>query len=264
MNKIVLLGKKIINKAGFELTRKKHTTKEPVPVDLDKAFVDILSEFKFSKGVSPVLYSTYKSIEYVVKNNIPGDLVECGVAQGTQVMMIAYALMKFGVTDRDIYLYDTFGGMTEPHPEFDFKVGRNKTLLPGDPDSTRKYWDAKKGADFVDWCYCPLDKVKENVFSTGYPAERFKFVKGSVMDTLPKAKHQNIAFLRLDTDFYDSTKAELSYLYDFVPCGGVVTLDDYGAWDGCRKAADEFFQERKIFPMLHRTNVKERVFVKTK
>lgn len=91
------------------------------------------------------------------------------------------------------------------------------------------------------WRYASLDDVRENMLSTGYPANRIHFVKGDVLDTLPHAGIGQLSTLRLDTDWYKSTLHELTHLYPLICAGGILIIDDFGYWQGCRKAVREFF-----------------------
>jgi hypothetical protein len=99
--------------------------------------------------------------------------------------------------------------------------------------------------------------------TTGYPADKLVFVKGRVEDTLPGSAPAAVALLRLDTDWYQSTRHELEHLYPRLAAGGVLVLDDYGSFEGARKAVDEYFAEYDIGPYLHRVDSTGRIAVKT-
>src|SRR5262249_25761216 len=96
--------------------------------------------------------------------------------------------------------------------------------------------------DELIWCYSGLDEVASNMRSTGYPDDLVHLVKGKVEETIPGAAPAQIAVLRLDTDWYESTRHELEHLYPRLAPGGVLIIDDYGYWAGARKAVDEYFQ----------------------
>lgn len=199
------------------------------------------------------MYALYKGIEYVVKNNIPGDVVECGVWKGGSAMMAACALVHFGDTHRHIYLYDTYAGMTEPSKE---DVRHSKTQR-----TAVSKWSQLQKTDHNDWCYAPLEEVKKNLETTDYPEKNLIFVKGMIEDTLPKTKPDTIALLRLDTDWYTSTKHELQQLFPILSQNGLLIIDDYGHWEGAKKATDEFFGKKP--PFLARVDETCRVVVKT-
>ena len=171
-------------------------------------------------------------VEGVVANNVPGALVECGVTFGGSIMIMILTLIELGVTDREIYLYDTFSGMSEP-TEHDWHSRKN--------DATEKYNRKKISDTNCDWCYVPLDVVQKNLSSTNYPETRIHYVIGKVEDTVPTTLPDQIALLRLDTDWYESYKHELTHMFPLIPPGGTLINDDYHFWKGCQKAVDEYF-----------------------
>ena len=187
----------------------------------------------------------------IATNKIPGDIAECGVWRGGSMMVVALTLLSKGDTGRDLYLYDTFEGMPPPtdnDKRFDGQTASH--LMECDP----------KGTGI--WCYASLEEVRENMFSTGYPREKIHFMKGKVEETIPKTLPSSLALLRLDTDWYESTKHELTHLFPILNKGGILILDDYGHWQGQRKAVDEFFpwQGENIF--LHRVGYSGRIGVR--
>ena len=158
--------------------------------------------------------------------NIPGDFVECGVWRGGNCMLMATELQKMG-QNRKIWLYDTFEGMPKPG-EHDVK------------------FDGKKAKDiwYEDWCRASLSDVEKNMVSTGYT--NWICIVGDVLKTIPKNTPKQIALLRLDTDFYESTKHELIHLYPLLEKDGVLIIDDYHSWQGSRKACDEYFNGKQL------------------
>ena len=175
------------------------------------------------------LFALIVATRYVVDHGIPGAIVECGVWRGGSQQAVAYTLLERGVTDRDLHLFDTFEGMTEPGDKDLRHDGRPAAELLERSDRTTKVW-----------AVAGLDDVRAGMAETGYPAERVHFHPGPVEDTIPGAAPDGIAILRLDTDWYGSTRHELEHLYDRVPSGGVLILDDYGFWQGARDAVEEF------------------------
>ncbi len=190
------------------------------------------------------MYSLYKAVQYVIKKEIPGDFVECGVWKGGASMMMAKTLLKLGVTDRKLYMYDTYAGMTEPTQE-DYSIMSGATPVD-------QIWQGQQADDHNDWCFSPLEDVKEAMKKTGYPMEQIVFVKGPVEQTIPQTMPATIAILRLDTDWYSSTKHEMEHLFPRLSQGGVLILDDYGYWAGARKAADEYLEKHNTPLFLHR------------
>jgi predicted O-methyltransferase YrrM len=108
-----------------------------------------------------------------------------------------------------------------------------------------KFRDTRR-SDHSDWCYAPLEEVKENFANAALSEERVKFIRGDVAETLRQTAElpAAISVLRLDTDWYESTRAELEYLYPRLSSGGILIIDDYGHWGGARKAVDEYFAQR--------------------
>jgi hypothetical protein len=194
-------------------------------------------------------------VEHAVRTGAPGAVVECGVWKGGSMMAAALTLMRLGATDRDLYLFDTFQGMPPPTEEDVFSAY--------DGYSPMRHWRRRRregGAN--SWHYVPAEEVRAAVLSTGYPEERVHLVEGRVEETLPGAAPEEIAVLRLDTDWYESTKHELVHLYPRLSPGGVLILDDYGHYEGARRAVDEYFEAAGERPLLTRVDYTGRVGVK--
>jgi hypothetical protein len=160
------------------------------------------------------------SLAAIDQNNIPGDVVECGVWKAGNII-----LARKLSPHRVCWLYDTFTGMTEP----------------GDVDVRQ---DGGRPPRKTGWCAAPVGEVVEILWRTGVlDGILTRFVIGDVCNTL--REHENvpdkIALLRLDTDWYASTKIELEVLYPKLQPGGILIVDDYGHWQGARKAVDEYF-----------------------
>jgi O-methyltransferase len=175
------------------------------------------------------LFALVVAVRYVVDNAIPGDVVECGVWRGGSMQAIARVLAARGATDRELHLFDTFEGMPPPTEE---------DVRQGGPTAAQMLATRPRTAKV--WAVAGLDDVKAGMEQVGYPSERVHYHPGLVEDTIPGAAPAQIALLRLDTDWYASTKHELEHLYGRVPSGGVVIIDDYDYWEGSRKAVDEF------------------------
>jgi O-methyltransferase len=189
------------------------------------------------------------AVEYVVRRDLPGDFVECGVWRGGSAMTIALTLSRLGIRDRTLWLYDTFGVMP-PGGEHDRDhAGRSVT---GDT------LDAVNNASHTTGL--TLSEVRRAMASTGYPPELVECVPGLVEETIPHTAPQRIALLRLDTDWYDSTRHELVELYPRLEPGGVLIVDDYGHYAGARKAVDEYFASDPI--LLSRIDYTGRLAIK--
>lgn len=218
-------------------------------IEADEHFLQIYSRIRNYTLVGiERCYALYKSVKYVLDNKIPGDFVECGVWRGGSCMLMVYTLMESGIKDRTIWLYDTFGGMTKPGEQ--------------DGAAEKEEWEINKINDEKNkWCLGELEEVKQNLQSTGYPENNFRIIKGRVEDTIPSTIPGEISILRLDTDWYDSTKHELEYLYPLLQKGGVLIVDDYGAWQGARKATDEYFNKNGHL-FLNRVDYTGRLVIK--
>ena len=247
------------------------------PKDLNDADVDIIKYeyFDIIRQVLPYTLTTparlfvlIEAVKYVINNNIEGDIVECGVWKGGSMMAAALALLEMNATDRDLYLYDTFKGMTKPSEEdvticgdtaHEDYLHRVKRKAPEVYPYTLKRDDKR---DMSNWCYSSLEEVRKNMFSLRYPRDRIFFIQGRVEDTIPHQVPAGISILRLDTDFYESTKHELEHLFPRVSQGGVLIIDDYGHWLGQKKAVDEYIQEHRTTIFLNRVDFSCRVGVK--
>ena len=186
------------------------------------------------------------AVNYVLQNNIEGVFVDCGVGNGIFEHVWINELMKNNSV-RDIYLYDTFGGLVEP-TEYDYTC-KDAKIYQMNKDEVYNHWKSQIINEKVNgWCYTPLEQVKHRLNSTGYPQNNLHYIVGDVMETLKDKTTipEKIAILRLDTCWYESSKYELEQMYDNVVIGGVVIFDDYYHWAGQRRATDEFFLSRNI------------------
>lgn len=194
--------------------------------------------------------------DYVSKHNIPGDIVECGVWKGGSTAAAARTLIQANDIARTLWMYDTYDGMSAPSEnDIDLTGQAADQLLADDPAPNREASDSI-------WCRCSLDTVKQTMAATGYPQANIRYVKGKVEDTLPTESPDQIAILRLDTDWYESTRCELEILFPKLAVGGVLIIDDYGHWQGCRKAVDEYFEHHQIKMFLQRIDYTGRVGIK--
>lgn len=245
---------RIAAKFGIQISRTSPSRSSfpPEASDDDRNHIESLGPFTMTTNQR--LWNLVNAVRYVIDADIPGDFVECGVWRGGSVMAIANALMGRGVTNRKIWLYDTFQGMTPP-TAYDIETSSGhlaekllRATKPGDGDNV--------------WAQASRSDVESNVRSTGYPWSHFRFVEGDVAQTLLHQQPESIALLRLDTDWYESTRAELTQLYPLLVPGGVCILDDYGHWDGARIAVDEYFDQNPPRPFLNVIDFGARTFIK--
>lgn len=222
--------------------------------DFDKVHIDIIQKVRPYTITSPErIFALIESVRYVVRNGIDGNFVECGVFKGGSMMVMALVLMGEGVTDRDLYLFDTFEGMPEP--------SEKDVDLTGKP-AIEEFSQKKISGESSTWVNAPIDDVRQAMATTGYPMERVHFIKGLVENTIPQNAPDSIAVLRLDTDWYQSTLHELEHLYPRLSTNGILIVDDYGHFQGARAAVDNYFGQVKPSPFLHRIDYTGRLVVK--
>jgi hypothetical protein len=193
------------------------------------------------------------AVEHCVANRIPGDFVECGVWKGGSSMAAAWTYLRLGREDVDLFLFDTFEGMSEPTA---------KDIASGTGAMAAQLLASSDRNDEI-WAYAAVDDVRRNLGYTGYPANRLHFIRGKVETTIPDQAPESIAVLRLDTDWYESTKHELTHLFPKLSPNGILIIDDYGAWEGAREAVDEYFKTMGIAPFLSRIDSTGRLYVKS-
>lgn len=195
------------------------------------------------------LVTAMRAVDYIVQHRIPGDIVECGVWRGGSSMAMALTLAGRGDTSRNLYLYDTFEGMTAPGgDDLDLEGGTAEEVMARDPVNFK--------------CVASFEDVKRNIRSTGYPASRIHMVKGPVEDTIPGTIPPAVAILRLDTDWYESTRHEMQHLYPLLTVSGIIIIDDYGHWKGARKAVDEYVAGHGVRLFLSRIDYTGRIGIK--
>lgn len=219
--------------------------------DLEPEFLELYERCREETMTSiERMYALYSATRYVVENNIGGDFAECGVWRGGSMMLIALTLLRLGVRDRALWLYDTFSGMTAPQPDdIQTMSGRTAQDILDEDEPSGPF----RGV-------APRTIVEQNLERVGYP--KLRFVEGDVAATIPHEVPAKIALLRLDTDWYASTRHELEHLYPRLTTGGVLIIDDYGYWSGARKATDEYFASNGERPLLHRIDYTGRITVK--
>lgn len=199
------------------------------------------------------IHALIRAVEHVVENDIAGDVVECGVWRGGSMMAAALTLLRLGVKDRTLWLYDTYAGMTQPGPD---DVGYDG--VPARLEFDRRRITAESST----WAAASLDDVRASLSGTGYPESALRFVLGPVERTIPATVPNSIALLRLDTDWYASTRHELQHLYPRLVSGGILIVDDYGHWRGAGKATDDYLAQLRPRPFLHRVDYTARLIIK--
>jgi hypothetical protein len=242
----------MLSRRGLALTRE-------IASDFSESTVDTITTVRpYTMTTVARIEAVCSATEYILRNKIPGAFVESGVWKGGSSMAAALTLIKNGVTDREFYLFDTFEGMPPP--------GEEDALIGSDNASIRAWWEAenerlsKEGGD--PWLTASVDMVRRHMSLTGYDLDHVHLVAGMVEDTVPASAPDQIAFLRLDTDFYSSTKVELETMFPRLSPGSIMIVDDYGFTEGTRKAVDEYFASYPDPVYFHRVDACARLMVK--
>lgn len=234
---------------GLDLV-KYRPEKLPFPPDFTSEETEIIRTVRTLTMTSAErLYALIQAVRYVSTSRIAGAVVECGVWKGGSMAAVAKTLLQLKDATRDLYLFDTFEGMVEPsEKDVDYSGKQAVEVLSEDVGS--------RCAD------APLEQVKEVLYGTGYPREKLHFVCGRVEETIPGSAPDSIALLRLDTDWYESTRHELVHLFPRLSKTGVIIIDDYGHWRGSKEACDEYFAQNRIPILLNRIDYTGRIGLK--
>ncbi|MDA8074996.1 MAG: class I SAM-dependent methyltransferase [Actinomycetota bacterium] len=250
-----------VRRLGYDIVRCPARSSATVPGGGDLADVDEATRATVEATRGLTLTSAQRvvalcdAVRYLVAAGVPGPLVECGVWRGGSVLAMLRTLLELGVTDRDVYLFDTFDRMPPP--------GDDDVDLTGTAAATYHEQFAHGTYDHA-YDYLPVDDVHALLVTTGYPDSKLHFVAGLIEQTVPAHAPQEIALLRLDTDYYTSTRHELEHLAPRLAPGGVLLIDDYGHWRGSRKATDEYLEAmaaRGTHLYLHRIDYSGRLAV---
>jgi O-methyltransferase len=224
--------------------------------DLDRGFAPLYRAcVECTASSTERLYALYTAVKYLVASGVPGDIVECGVWRGGNCMLAGLCLQQLGDDIRRVWLYDTFSGMSEP-------TSRDRDVYGGRALDMRSEAFTVEGRPTPFQFIASLEDVTANMVSTGFPAERTRYVEGRVEDTLPHTRPGQIALLRLDTDWYESTAHAMRHLYPLLAPGGVLLLDDYGDWPAVREAIHECLAEHGEELLLHRIDNTGRIAVR--
>lgn len=185
------------------------------------------------------LRGLHDAVMHVANHDIPGDVVECGVARGGSAAMLGLTMRQMGIR-RDLWLFDTFQGLPSPSPQdADFEIA----------------------ALYCGACVGSVEDVRRSLSTLGI-RENLHFIPGLFQNTLLTAPVSSVAILHIDGDWYESVKSCLESFYDKVSPGGVIQFDDYAHWAGARKAVDEFFAKRGKRLMLRKLDFAGRQMIK--
>ena len=259
--KLKALAKKII---GREFLIKRRVTAAGKFLSDGGLYLDILpqllNDYRYSIFVThrrvTQVANLEEVIQYIAQKKIPGAFVECGTFTGGASAFALLSMLRNETERRPYWGFDSFEGMPEPSEKDDSKT---VVWMYGKKDGANSGKLVGSDVNFADYDEC-LNYLK----GTGYPENQIHLVKGWFQDTLVKNKEAmgKIAVLRIDGDFYESTRVALEALYDSVVSRGAVIIDDYGSFAGCRKAVDEFLASRGVDPYLHYVDAGIRFFIK--
>jgi len=249
ISKLEILVQKLFNRSGYVIHKTDQTCKtetelkykgEQMQIFSTSEELQIISDnLKFTLTRPARMAATMRALKYVSINRIDGAFVECGVWKGGQIIVGVEQLRLLNDL-REVFLYDTFTGMTEASDVDTSFLNQSAISLMETSEPTSNSI----------WAKVSLEEVQKNLSNLDYPRNLIRYILGDVRQTLltPKNLPEKISVLRLDTDWFDSTYIELEKLYPLLSRGGVLLIDDYGHWNGSRRAADKFFQEIGIDP----------------
>ena len=171
-------------------------------------------------------------VKSVIADGVPGDLVETGVWRGGSCILMRAILKAYGVSDRIVWLADSFEG------------------LPTSTHADDLHWNFERYRELA----VSMEQVQDNFKKYGLLDDQVKFLKGWFKDSLPTAPIERIAVLRLDGDLYESTWDAITALYPKLSIGGYILIDDYGSIDSCAKAITDFRKQHGIVELIHKVD----------
>ena len=238
-----------LNKFGYSVINNNQKIAELSKKDYE--LINLIKNYSMTPKIR--IYNLMQALKHLKIKKIEGDYVECGVWKGGNILLFKKFLESEDSRQRNIYAFDTFEGMTDPDKN-DFEISTNNTAI--------KLLQKDKNKKTNVWGICNLDQVKKNISKHTKDLNNIYFIKGDVEKTLNEIKNipEKISLLRLDTDWYKSTKKELEVLYEKVSSGGVIIIDDYGHWGGSKKAVDEFFSNKYVW--MHYVDYACRLIIK--
>ena len=246
-NTLISLIKKFLKYFNLEIKK----TFNPVESSIfDNKSVEIAKKYSMTSNYR--LWSIVQIIKYLNEKNIDGDFVECGVWKGGNLILMKMYVDKFNL-NKTIFGFDTFEGMTKPG-DYDISFSNKNSI--------KIFKKFQTGENSSDWCNASKEEVLSNIKKELFNNEGIYLVEGRVEETLLNEKNlpKKISLLRLDTDFYQSTKIELEILFPRLVKGGVLIIDDYGYWKGSKKAVDEYFESKNL--PLHYIDQAARFYIK--
>jgi O-methyltransferase len=246
--------RRLTRSCGFEVNRvwQNESQEQGFPLDFEEEDIEIISKVQPYTQTSPErIYGLTKAVSYIIENEVQGGVVECGVWKGGSMMAVALCLLKLGIRNRDLFLFDTFEGMPAPQEVDVSVVGEHASWLYRQKLEIGEAWNQ-----------AGISEVRQAIAETGYDMKHVHLIKGRVEETLPKCAPSSISLLRLDTDLYQSTRHELIHLFPLLTSRGVLIIDDYGYFKGARLAVDEYIRENEMQIFLSRMDESGRIAIK--
>jgi len=261
MNRPKTFVKRVVELTAYEIRRRPVSSKGTERRS-DMAANRAIARIRPSSMVSHRgLITLYEQVAHCETAGLSGALVECGVWKGGAAALMAIANLEQGSERRALHLFDSFVGIPEPIARLDGERAVRETV--GKPEDaqgrlrTANDYSHRGGPGSE-------REVRDLLGDVGYPQELVHVHQGWFQETVPSdAKSIGpVALLRLDGDLFESTKICLEHLYEPVVSGGFIVIDDYGAYDGCRRAVDEFLAKASPLPFLCRVNSDIRYLIK--
>jgi len=247
---LAFIGLKLVNKKGIELLIKRL---DHIPTEAQKNDRILIENCaKFSMTGQLRMFTLIQALKYIQKHKIEGDLIECGVWKGGNLGLMSLLSDQLNISKK-IYGFDTFDGMTDPEEvDVDWQGFSAKEAMQNSP---------KNEKILNIHAYASLSQVKNNLIQMA-AKNNVILIPGKVEKTLLVSRNipEKISLLRLDTDWYQSTKIELEVLYPLLQPGGILIIDDYGHFKGAQKAVDEYFKGQNVW--LHYVDYTCRLIIK--
>jgi len=259
----------LLNRVGYDIVKVRHfgEVEKNAEYEFNK---EAFEAIKVIKDYTMVPYQNleqlFEMVKYCEERRIAGDYVECGVWKGGSIGLMALANLQYSSIRRNLHLFDIFADIGEPDPTKDGvkalkdveKYLGKKLQLTGKKESMNGFYDSFGGHGTLQG----NQELLENII--GYPRDSIQYHVGWFQDTIPNdySEMGPIAILRLDGDWYESTWICLNHLFDKVVKGGFVIIDDYGTYEGCSRAVNEFFAERNIHPFLSYSSTECRYWIR--
>jgi O-methyltransferase len=255
-----MIADTLLARTPWEIRRR---PRAPIPeptFEQDAAAMAAAERVRARTMVAPAaLVTLYRLVAHCEREGIEGALVQCGVWKGGSAAVMAMGSLEAGGGGRDLHLFDSFAGIPEPDARLDGDKAVREVGGAGNAQGRLRVANdyRERGGPGSP------EEVRAWIESLGWAQERLHLHPGWFQETVPAVAPsiERIAVLHLDGDWYDSTRVCLEALRHRVVPGGFVVIDDYGCYEGCRRAVDEQLRALRPRPYLHFVNVDVRYWV---